>query len=77
MGSYIARWGVFVLDVDSPVEAALAARRMADDHTRWAWRVEDCETGELVTVNALEGVIVNPELVDYDDDEEGDEEEVA
>ena len=72
MGSYIATWGVFVLDVDGPVEAARIARQMADDHSRWAWGVEDCESGKVVTVNTVKGVIVNTETAadDYDEGEE-------
>lgn len=71
MGSYIATWGVFVLDVDGPVEAARVARRMADEHFRSAWGVEDVDTGEVVSVDVAKGVIVNPEI--SDDDEAGEE----
>ena len=64
MGSYIATWGVFVLDVDGPVEAARIARGMADEHFRSIWGVEDVDTGEVVPVDVVKGVVVDPSVDD-------------
>ena len=60
MSGYAATWGVFVIgdDIDGPVHAAQIARRMADEHFRSLWGVEDVDTGETVTVDLSTGKIV-------------------
>ena len=62
MGSFIATWGVFVIgdDINDPVEAARVARKMADEHFRSIWGVEDVDTGDTFTIDVVDGVIVNP-----------------
>jgi hypothetical protein len=70
VGSYIATWGVFVLDVDGPVEAARVARQMADEHFRSMWGVEEVVSGDRVSVDVELGVIVNPLIDDDEEDQE-------
>lgn len=64
MPSYLATWSVFVLDADNPIAAAQAARVMADDHFRSLWGIEECESGEKVTVDLDTNSIYVPEVLE-------------
>lgn len=58
MPDYIASWSVFVLGQDDPISAARVARQMADEHHRSLWGLEECGTGDTVTVDVRRGEII-------------------
>lgn len=56
---YLVRWGVIVIDADSPLEAAKEAFERSRDERNQTWHVAELDTGESMVADLVKGEITH------------------